>query len=132
MSGILWVEDTSMIRRTNRWITLLAAFALASASATFAAEPEKGATAAPTPEARQKMAEVHQRMADCLKSDRPMSECRAEMAKSCHDMMGASACPMMGMGEGGMGPGMMGGGMKGGGMGGGMMKGQPTPETPKK
>lgn len=54
-----------------------------------------------TKEQRQKMAEVHQKMADCLKSDKPLSECRSEMMKACHDNMGAQGCPMMGhhMGE---------------------------------
>jgi hypothetical protein len=50
-------------------------------------------------EQRQKMAEVHQRMADCLKSERPTSECRSEMMKGCQGM-GGDACPMMGMGHG--------------------------------
>jgi hypothetical protein len=54
-----------------------------------------------TKEQRQKMAEVHQKMADCLKSDKPLSECRSEMMKACHENMGGKGCPMMGhhMGE---------------------------------
>ena len=68
------------------------------------------------------MASVHQEMATCLRSDRPISECRAEMLKSCSQMMGEGACPMMGGTGGGMGPGMMKGGM---------MQGAPAPETPK-
>ena len=126
MSGIMWAKENPMTRRSSLWCGAIAAFALASASPLFAAEPEKTAPPAPSAEQRQKMAEVHQHMADCLKSDRPMSECRSEMMKSCHGMMGEGACPMMGMGQGGMGPGM------GHGMGGGMMKGAPAPEAPKK
>ncbi len=91
----------------------VAALALSLTSAAFAAEPAKGPPADPTPEARQQMATVHQKMADCLRSERPFAECRSEMMKSCKDMMGASGCPMMGSGPGGMGPGMMGHGMTG-------------------
>ena len=58
------------------------------------------------------MAEVHQKMADCLRSSRPFADCRSEMVAACHDMTGTGSCPMMGDGRGGMGPGMMGPGMK--------------------
>jgi hypothetical protein len=87
-------------------ITLLA---LGSGHAALAAGPQQGA-AEPTPEMRRQMAAVHQKMADCLKSDRPIGECRVEMHKSCVELMGEESCPMMGM-MGGMGPGMMGHGM---------------------
>lgn len=47
---------------------------------------EKPADAAgrgePSAEDRAKMAEAHQRMAECLRSDRPMKECRGEMRKA--------------------------------------------------
>lgn len=45
---------------------------------------------------RQKMAEMHTKMAGCLESDKSMSDCHGEMMKSCKEMMGKSACPMMG------------------------------------
>lgn len=112
-----------MTSRTRRKCALIAALALLSVSPAFAADPEKGTASEPSPEARQQMAAVHQQMADCLKSDRPIAECRAEMTKSCQEMMGERGCPMMGAGGAGMGPGMMGGGM---------MKSGPTPETPEK
>jgi hypothetical protein len=80
-----------MTSRTSRWCALIAAFALALASPSLAAEPEKPAAPAPSAEQRQKMAEAHQRMADCLKSDRPMSECKGEMMKSCEGMHGEAA-----------------------------------------
>jgi hypothetical protein len=69
------------------------------------------APADPSAEQRQKMAEIHRKMADCLVSERPIAECRAEMHASCQSMMGADGCPMMGMGPGMMGRGRMGGGM---------------------
>jgi len=47
-------------------------------------------------EERQKMAEMHSKMAACLKSDKPMSECQKDMMSSCQKMMGKGGCPMMG------------------------------------
>lgn len=41
----------------------------------------------PSSEDRAKMADAHQRMAECLRSDRPMKECRGEM-KSAHGSLG--------------------------------------------
>jgi hypothetical protein len=99
-----------MASRTTRWYGLIAALALVSTSPALAADAEKGAPSSPSPEVRQQMAAVHQKMAECLRSDRPIAECRSEMMKSCHDMMGEGGCPMMN-GAGGMGPGMMGGEM---------------------
>jgi len=113
-----------MNRRMVSWIGAVAVVALAWAGAARAAEPKKAPPPAPTAEQRQKMADIHQKMADCLRSDRPIAECRSEMATACHDMLGAGACPMMGQGRGGMGPGMMGGGMGPGH--GPMMQGAPT------
>jgi len=106
----------------SRLSALIAILALASASPAFAADPEKPGHPEPGPEARQKMAAAHQKMADCLKSDRPMSECKAEMKKSCHEMKekGEGGCSMMGTG-GGMGHGT----------GGAMKHGQPAKEQPK-
>ena len=119
--------------RLSRWIVTLALLALASAGPTWAADPKKAPPEA-SAEQRLKMAEVHEKMAECLRSSRPMTECRSEMAAACQYMLGASASPMMGRGRGGMGPGMMG---SSSGMGPGhMMQGPPTstppPDTPKK
>jgi hypothetical protein len=75
---------------------LFAATLLAGTAGSFAADPAK-APPAPTKEMRQQMAVAHEKMAACLRSDKPISECREEMQKSCHDMMGEQGCPMMGM-----------------------------------
>lgn len=55
-----------------------------------------------TTEQRKTMAGLHEKMATCLRSDRPMSECHQEMMKGCKDTMGKDGCPMMGgrMGHG--------------------------------
>jgi hypothetical protein len=122
-----------MSPRATPWIAAVAALSWLLAVAAPAAEPKQAAPKEPTADQRQKMAEIHQKMADCLRSDRPLAECRSEMAKACHDTLGASGCPMMGTGPGGMGPGMMG---KGTGHG-SMMQGAPgstapaPPEPPK-
>jgi hypothetical protein len=111
--------------RMHRSYGLIAALALVSAGAAAAADPQAGTSPDPTPAVREQMAAVHRQMAACLMSDRPLAECRAEMWKSCHDMMGASGCPMMNSVGGGMGPGMMGGGY---GRGPGMMQGGGGPQ----
>ncbi|HWG70691.1 MAG TPA: hypothetical protein VN692_14855 [Steroidobacteraceae bacterium] len=55
------------------------------------------ATAEPSKELRAKMADAHEQMAACLRTDRAMSDCREEMMKECHQLMGEHGCPMMGM-----------------------------------
>ncbi|MGE0631427.1 MAG: hypothetical protein AB7H48_12955 [Parachlamydiales bacterium] len=50
-------------------------------------------------EKRKKMAEMHEKMALCLKSDKSMDDCRDEMRKQCD---GEDGCPMMGKGHRGM------------------------------
>lgn len=49
-----------------------------------------------TTEQRQKMADAHEKMATCLRSDKPMEECHEAMMKSCKENMGKDGCPMMG------------------------------------
>jgi hypothetical protein len=91
----------------KRVFGIAAAWVFLSAGAVRAADPEKSSSGEPSAEARRKMATVHEKMAACLRSDRPLSQCREEMVTTCRDMMGEDGCPMMGMGRGGMGPGMM-------------------------
>lgn len=101
--------------RKTAWI-LAIALGAGAAAAQEAVKPEGGT---PTTEQRSAMAQVHQEMADCLRSERPIDECRAQMQSRCRAMMGPEGCPMM-MGRG---RGMMGGGR----MGGPMMPGAPKP-----
>ena len=49
-----------------------------------------------TAEQRQKMADAHDKMAACLRSDKPLGDCREEMMKACKEGMGKDGCPMMG------------------------------------
>jgi hypothetical protein len=79
------------------------------------AKPSKKASTPMTKEQRDKMASMHEKMAACLRSDKPMSECHSEMRKNCQEMMGKNGCPMMGeMGDMMGGDHMMHGGMMGG------------------
>ncbi len=107
-----------MKTRMHRRFVLAVASAVLVSGVALAAEAVLPTPVDPSPEQRHKMAEIHQRMADCLVSARPIAECRGEMQKSCHEMMGKAGCSMM---DGGMGSGMMGGGM---------MQGQGMGETP--
>lgn len=46
----------------------------------------------PSKEDRAKMADLHDKMAACLRSDKPMKDCKDEMHKSCESM--GDSCPM--------------------------------------
>lgn len=86
-----------MMIRTNRVLGWLAVSLLALASPAFADHHEKSGKsekAEPSPEARAKMADAHQKMAECLRSTRPIKECRAEMHKTCEAMHGEGGCSM--------------------------------------
>jgi hypothetical protein len=94
------------MKRQSRFVLALGIGILISGPA-LAADP---APADPTPAQRQQMAAIHQQMAACLSSEKPMSECRAEMQKNCQTVMGNEGCPMMhggGMGRGMGGRGLM-------------------------
>lgn len=83
---------------------------IVAASSGFAAEETAASTdTAPTKDAREKMALVHEQMAACLRSDKTLSECRTQMRQHCRDELGALGCKNMGM-RMGMG---MGGGIRG-------------------
>lgn len=45
-------------------------------------------------EERQSRAEMHEKMAECLRSDKPMKECHDQMMKDC-PMAKEGHCPMM-------------------------------------
>ncbi len=103
--------------KKSLFLRAIVAGIMLSGSGVNGAHAQQGGPAEPSAASRQKMAEVHQRMATCLRSDKPIAECRSDMWKNCQDLMGKEGCPMMG----GWGPGMMGGGM---------MQGAPPPQRP--
>lgn len=61
-----------------------------------ATKTDKSSWMSMSPETRKQMADMHQKMADCLKSDRSISECRDNMMANC-PMMKDGSCPMTGM-----------------------------------
>lgn len=79
--------------RINLRPALLAGFlSLACAYGTFATATMSRECPDPSKEDREKMAAVHEQMAACLRSDKPFAECRNDLAKSHHEMMGMG-CP---------------------------------------
>ena len=90
--------NTCSSNRPARHLNLVASvLMIVSTSAAFAAAPPAATNqAAPSKEVREKMASLHEQMAACLRSDKPISECRSQMMKSCQETMGDQGCPMMG------------------------------------
>lgn len=63
---------------------------------------------APSRQMREQMAAMHEQAAACLRSEKPIAECRDELMQSCRKMkkmMGGHDCAMMGTGMMGMGMG---------------------------
>ena len=94
-----------MTTRTNRRLGWLAVSLLALATPAFAdhhegaaagseGKPAKSQKKAASPDERAKMAEAHERIAACLRSTRPMKECRSEMKKAHKDMGHGDECSM--------------------------------------
>jgi hypothetical protein len=80
-------------------ILIVGVLAIVGASATLAAD-SPAAQSPPSKEMREKMATLHEQMAACLRSDKPITQCRTEMMTSGQNVMGKDGCPMMGMGRG--------------------------------
>ena len=64
-------------------------------STAMAEKPSPPIPPVPSKETREKMATAHQRMAACLRTDKPIAECHAQMMKSVGHVPGATGCPMM-------------------------------------
>jgi hypothetical protein len=72
---------------------------LGSTSWAFAAEPPSAPATGPSKETREKMAVVHEQLAACLRSDKPIAECHKEAMKHHEEMgmMGKEGCTKMDM-----------------------------------
>jgi hypothetical protein len=93
------VSRKLVLQKSIRSGMVLAAMSVMGAVSLAAAQPAH--TPAPvTKETREKMAVVHEQMAACLRSDKSLAECHAEMKKGCKESLGDQGCPMMGMGMG--------------------------------
>jgi len=79
----------------NAALMILISATFTSFAADKAKTPAKMKMAEMTPKQRQSMATAHENMAVCLRSEKPMEECRKEMMQSCTEQMGKSGCPMM-------------------------------------
>ncbi|OFZ55480.1 MAG: hypothetical protein A2428_06765 [Bdellovibrionales bacterium RIFOXYC1_FULL_54_43] len=73
---------------------LLLATLLLSSPALAADKPAPSKETAPSAEVREKMAKNHEKMAACLRSDKPVQDCRKEMMETCRK--DKTACPAMG------------------------------------
>jgi hypothetical protein len=49
-------------------------------------------------ESREKLAVLHEQMAACLRSDKSIADCHAEMRAACSASLNNMGCPSMGMG----------------------------------
>jgi hypothetical protein len=77
-------------------ISLTATLALIfNASGAFSGEPASQSHPTMSKEQREKMATIHEQMAACLRSDKPLADCHKEAMKSCQDAMGKDWCSMM-------------------------------------
>lgn len=77
--------------------------ALAFSTGTLAAESsqaQKGSQAVPSKESREQMAQAHDKMAMCLRSDVSVQDCHQQMREQCQDMKDDGGCMMGKMGRG--------------------------------
>jgi len=82
----------------KKLLAVLAMSLAMAASSLDAAEP--GTDAAPSKAMREKMAQVHADMAQCLRSDKSMGECQAAMRAAHESVMGKGMGMGMGMKKG--------------------------------
>jgi hypothetical protein len=84
--------------RAKKLVAVLAMTLALATTSLLAAEP--GMDAVPSKAMREKMAQVHSDMAQCLRSDKPMAECQAAMRAAHESVMGKgmgmkNGCGMM-------------------------------------
>jgi hypothetical protein len=74
---------------------VLWALAVSAMIVSVAAADDPAPAFMPSKEMRAQMATIHEQMAACLRSDKAFADCRSDMMKSCHQLMGGQGCPMM-------------------------------------
>jgi hypothetical protein len=96
----MWItQGRTMNTKVSRFhaAALIATVALLLHMGTaLSAEPPAQGHPVLSKEQREKMATIHEQMAACLRSDKPVADCHREAMKSCQEMMGKEGCPMMG------------------------------------
>lgn len=60
-----------------------------------AKSPANQTQAEPSPEMKKNMADMYQKMADCLKTEKSMHECHKEVMKDCPMAKENGSCPLM-------------------------------------
>ena len=79
-------------------LAVLTAIAASCGSVVPAAEPAHAAHGTPK-QLREQMASAHEKMAACLRSDRPLAECRSELMRACQKIRDGHDCGMQAMGR---------------------------------
>jgi hypothetical protein len=77
-----------------RSIVVIAAIAMSWGITARAVEPTEPASGAEPQQSREQMARAHEKMAACLRSERPLAECRAEMMHTCKAAKAKQGCEM--------------------------------------
>ncbi len=91
----------------QRVSALVTGIAVALLGSSFAAaqttpssdEPSKQTRQEPSKQTRDQLAQIHDEMATCLRSDKSMSECQTQMHDRCVAVMGDKGCPPKGGGK---------------------------------
>jgi hypothetical protein len=77
-------------------VAVAAALLLLGAAATYADTPAADSRV-PSQQTREKMAVLHEQLAACLRSDRPVNECRSEMVTNCQAQIGSNCATIAGV-----------------------------------
>jgi hypothetical protein len=87
---------------TVKRIAAIAVISILCGCSGFAVETPDAVPTAPSNQAREQMALLHEKIVACLRSDRALAECRSEMMHGCHVMeadRGEQGCRMGMMGR---------------------------------
>ncbi|MEP6890436.1 MAG: hypothetical protein ABI955_07050 [Nitrospirota bacterium] len=100
--------------RTNMHVVLVAVVCVTVglSSLSFGEDTSQSMTDQMSPELRKNMADMYQKMGDCLRTGKSNQDCQRQIAKDCPVIAKTGQCPiekgMGNMGPGGMSPGGMG------------------------
>ncbi len=86
------------MRTTLLHTFVLIGFTVANANAVFGAELDAGKAAKPgpmTPELKMDMADMYQKMADCLRTGKSVEQCSQQVAKDCPVVKKTGHCRIM-------------------------------------
>ena len=94
-----------MLGNLNTLKTTVFGVVLACSLSAFAEEPSsppaanmaktKGSSSQMSPELKKEMADMYQKMADCMKTEKPMDQCQKDIVKDCPVAAKTGHCPLM-------------------------------------